>query len=76
VRWPELQKEVMRGSATIQASVILVILMASAFLLVVAAPALGLWPLLILALSRPAEAVVARLRSHSRPMPGSRAPSS
>lgn len=75
VRWPELQKEATRGRATLHASVILVILMASAFLFVVAVPTLGLWPLLILAVSRPLEAIVARVRSNRGQVPGERAPS-
>jgi uncharacterized membrane protein len=60
VRWPELQKESTRGQASLRVSVILVILMASAFVLVVAVPSLGLWPLLLLALSRPLAILHAR----------------
>jgi uncharacterized membrane protein len=76
VRWPELQKVATRGQATISSSVILAVLMASAFLLVVAVPTLGLWPLLVLALSRPLEALMSKRRSNSRQTPGVRAPSS
>ena len=55
VRWPELQKESVRGQASLHASVTVLILMTLAFVLVVAVPALGLWPLLLLVLSRPLE---------------------
>lgn len=63
VRWPELQREATRGQATLDAGVMLVALMASAFVLVVAVPTLGLWPLLMLGLSRPIEFLRAR-RGH------------
>jgi uncharacterized membrane protein len=62
VRWPELQRESTRGRATVDSSVILVVLMSSAFVLVVAVPDLGLWPLLLLGLSRPLEFLRTRRR--------------
>ncbi|MGD0391332.1 MAG: TMEM175 family protein [Acidimicrobiales bacterium] len=64
VRWPELQRESTRGQARIDASLISVVLMSSAFVLVVAVPTLGLWPLLILGASRPLEMLRSR-RVHS-----------
>jgi len=63
VRWPELLHKDGTDVATIDSSVILVVLMATAFVLVVAFPSLGLYPLLILAASRPLESVVGRRRS-------------
>ena len=67
---------VQAGQCDHPASVINLILMSSAFVLVVAVPTVGLWPLLLLVLSRPVEAIVARMRANRRPMPGARAPSS
>ena len=62
VRWPELQRESKRGEVNIDSAVIVVVLMSSAFVLVVAVPTLGLWPLLIMTLSRPLEFLQARRR--------------
>ncbi len=62
VRWPELQRESKRGEVNVDSAVVVVVLMASAFVLVVAVPTLGLWPLVIMTLSRPLELWQARRR--------------
>jgi uncharacterized membrane protein len=52
VRWPDLQLEAHRGTVTLDATLILAVLMGAAFVLC-ATPSLGLWPLLGLLLTRP-----------------------
>ena len=61
VRWG-LQDEKFRGGTTVDAALVITVLMPVALVLVVAAPRLGLWPLLLLLLARPSERVVARSR--------------
>jgi uncharacterized membrane protein len=63
VQWPELQDEEHRGSATIDAALVLTVLMGVAFMGVVAVPAIGMWALLILLLSRPLEHLLAVRRT-------------
>jgi hypothetical protein len=55
---PELQAEDHRGEAGIAEAVILVALMTVIFVMVITLPAIGLWSLLILLLSRPIVALV------------------
>ena len=55
---PELQAEKHRGEADIVETVVMVLLMTVIFIAVIALPAIGLWSLLILLLSRPIVAVV------------------
>ncbi len=64
VRWPELQRESKRGQVNVDSGAIILILMSSAFVLVVALPSFGLWPLLLLGLSKPLEMWQARRRRH------------
>ena len=68
---PELQAEEHRGEADIAQTVVMVLLMAVIFVVVIALPAIGLWSLLILLLSRP---IVTLVRSRnwvtSRPARG------
>jgi uncharacterized membrane protein len=61
VRW-KLQDENFRGMTTVDAALVITVLMAVALVLVLAAPTLGLWPLLLLLLARPSERVMARTR--------------
>ena len=70
---PELQAESHRGEAGIAEVVILVVLMTVIFVVVVTVPAIGLWSLLILLLSRPIAALVrTRRRSTFWPDRGAR----
>jgi uncharacterized membrane protein len=62
VRWPELQDEAQAGTATLDSAVVLTGLMSVALVLTVAAPSVGLWPLLVLLLSRPLEHLLAARR--------------
>ena len=57
---PELQAEDRRGEAGIAESVILVVMMAVILVVVITLPAVGLWSLLLLLLSRPLVALVRR----------------
>ena len=59
---PELQAEDRRGEAGIAESVILVVLMGVILIAVITLPAVGLWSLLLLLLSRPLVALVRRRR--------------
>lgn len=63
VRWPELRDEAHDGVATIDAALILVVLMGLALVATIVFPAVGLWPLLVLLLSRPLERLMERRRS-------------
>ena len=65
VRW-ELQDEKFRGVTTVDAALVITVLMAVALVLVVVVPGLGLWPLLLLLLGRPSERVMARSRGRRR----------
>jgi len=71
VRWPELQDETHGGLATTDSAVILTTLMGVALILTVAVPSVGLWPLLVLLLSRPLEHLFAARRKSSRAAPTS-----
>jgi uncharacterized membrane protein len=61
VRW-DLQDESFRGKTNVDSALVIAVLMAVALVLVVAAPKLGLWPLLLLVLARPSQRVMARTR--------------
>ncbi len=65
VRWPELQTEDHRGTATIDGALVSTILMALAFTGTIVLPALGMWCLLILLLQKPAERLAARGRARA-----------
>lgn len=68
IRWPELQDERQRGSLTIEPALVLMALMAVAFVVAVAIPSVGLWCLLVLGLARPLEHLLATRRTrHSEP---------
>jgi uncharacterized membrane protein len=67
IRWPELQDKSDQGSPTIDGALILALLMAAALLVTVAAPSAGVWPLLLLLLSRPLEQLAAKRRSRLSP---------
>jgi uncharacterized membrane protein len=69
VRWPELQVEEHRGTATIDAALALALLMAAAFVLC-ATTSLGLWSLLVLLLTRPILRLVKLRRGRSASVPG------
>ena len=57
VKWPELQDEENRGSATLMPVAVPTIMIILAFVLVVTVPTIGLWALLLLGLSRPLQAL-------------------
>ena len=63
VHWPEIQHDEHRGSSTTDAAVVLTVLMATALVVAVAVPAIGLWALLLLVLSTPIERLMAHRRS-------------
>lgn len=63
VRWPGLETET-QPKNVVDHAVVLVVIMATAFVLVVTVPAIGLWPLLLLLMSRPVESLLARGRAH------------
>ena len=63
VRNPALQAEGHRGEADLAPAVILIVLMAGVFVSVLALPAVGLWALLLLLLSRPLEGLVRSRRA-------------
>ena len=70
---PELQAEKHRGETDIVETVVMVLLMTVIFIAVIALPAIGLWSLLILLLSRPIVALVrTRKWGTSRPARGAR----
>jgi uncharacterized membrane protein len=62
VRWPELQVREGADPVQIDSALILAVLMGVALVVTVAVPSLGLWPLLLLILSRPLERVAAARR--------------
>ncbi len=66
VRWPALQEEDGRGSATLLPALVLAALMTLAFVVVITVPSIGLWALLLLALTRPLDAL---LRGRRRTVP-------
>ncbi len=66
VRWPELREEGEWRARTLDSAVILTVLMGVALVVVVAAPAIGLWSLLLLALARPLEQLVGVRRARRR----------
>jgi uncharacterized membrane protein len=66
VRWPALQDEKGRGSATLVPALVGTVLLILAFVVVITAPSIGLWALLLLLLSRPLEAL---LRGRRKPLP-------
>ena len=65
VRWPELQDEEGRGSANTDSALVLAVFMAAALVVVLTLPAVGLWSLLLLVLSRPIEHLLATRRRTS-----------
>lgn len=67
VRWPALQDEEGRGSATLVPALALTVLMILAFILVITAPSIGLWALLLLALSCPLATLMRRRRKKTIP---------
>ncbi|MGO9335083.1 MAG: TMEM175 family protein [Acidimicrobiales bacterium] len=67
VRWPELQEKADDDVVTIDSALILVALMGAALVMTIVFPAVGLWPLLLLLLSRPLERVAAARRRSLRP---------
>ncbi len=68
VRWPELQTA-SDEVETVDEAVVLVILMGAALAITVLAPSTGLWPLLLLLLSRPILRLSSRHRSRHEPRP-------
>jgi uncharacterized membrane protein len=67
VRWPELQEKAHDDVVTIDAALILVALMGVALVMTIVFPSVGLWPLLVLLLSRPLERLAAARRRSVRP---------
>jgi len=67
VRWPELQEKADDDVVTIDSALILVALMGVAFVMTIVFPPVGLWPLLVLLLSRPLERLAATRRRSVRP---------
>ncbi len=63
VRWPELQGEAHRGESNTDSALVLTVLMGVALVGAVLLPAIGLWSLLVLLLSRPLERLLALRRS-------------
>ena len=63
VRRPELVAEEHRGQAALAPSVILTVTMAVVLVVVIAAPTIGLWALLLLVLARPLEHLAVTRRS-------------
>ena len=66
VRWPALQDEEGRGSATLFPALVYTVLLILAFVVVITVPSIGLWALLLLVLSRPLDALL-RGRRRTRP---------
>ena len=66
VRWPMLQDEEGRGTATLVPALATTMLMILAFIVVITVPSIGLWALLLLVLSRPLETV---MRGRRRTLP-------
>jgi uncharacterized membrane protein len=62
VRWPELQEKTDDDVVTIDSAAILVALMGLALAGTILFPPLGLWPLVVLVLSRPLEHLMAKRR--------------
>ena len=67
VRWPELQEKADDDVVTIDSALILVALMGIALVATIVFPSVGLWPLLVLLLSRPLERLAAARRRNVRP---------
>ncbi len=67
VRWPELQEKADDDVVTIDSALILVALMGIALVATIVLPSVGLWPLLVLLLSRPLERLAAARRRSVRP---------
>ncbi|HXP32489.1 MAG TPA: TMEM175 family protein [Acidimicrobiales bacterium] len=67
VRWPELQEKADDDVVTIDSALILVALMGVALVMTIVFPSVGLWPLLVLLLSRPLERLAAARRRSVRP---------
>jgi uncharacterized membrane protein len=65
VRWPELQDEAQAGTATLDSAVVLTGFMGVALVMTVAVPSVGLWPLLVLLLSRRLEHLLATRRARA-----------
>jgi uncharacterized membrane protein len=63
VKWPELQDEAHRGEMNTDGALVLTVLMGASLLVVIAVPAVGLWSLLGLLLSRPIEHLLAARRT-------------
>jgi len=68
VRWPELQEKAPDDVVTLDAAVISVVLMGLALVGTIVVPSLGLWPLVVLLLSRPLERLMAARRRGTRPL--------
>ncbi len=68
IHWPELQEET-EGVQTIDEALVLVLLMGAALAITTLAPSTGLWPLLLLLLSRPLLRLSSRRRSRHTPAP-------
>lgn len=60
IRNPELQAEEVRGTLRLSPSIVATAMMLAALVLAVAFPVLGLWPLLLLGLTGPVNAIVDR----------------
>jgi len=69
VHWTDLQVEESRGEVSIAPSLILVVLMAVALVVSSTVPAIGLWALLVLVLTRPLEHLAAARRKGPGPPP-------
>jgi uncharacterized membrane protein len=65
IRWPELRQP-SAETPTLDEAVIQAVLMTAALVITVAAPATGLWPLLLLVLVRPLRRMTTRHRRRSR----------
>jgi uncharacterized membrane protein len=63
VKWPELQDEAHRGEMHTDGALVLTALMGASLVVVIAVPAVGLWSLLGLVLSRPIEHLLAARRA-------------
>jgi hypothetical protein len=63
VKWPELQDEAHRGEMSTDGALVLTVLMGASLVVAIALPAVGLWSLLGLVLSRPIEHLLAARRA-------------
>ena len=68
VRSPELQEKAADDVVTLDAAMISVVLMGLALVGTIVFPTLGLWPLVVLLLSRPLERLMTALRRGARPV--------